>query len=134
MAHTLLVSCEQFNKLYGATLDPLIIIIILIYRIGPPPTPAPPTVKVLSSNSLSISWIPVWSFPVNSYTLEYTNTTTTDYIVTGNDTSVVLFRENISDIGECGRIEFRVQVLTDLGITDYSEVTVGRFAYGTLME
>ena len=93
--------------------------------VGPPAAPALPTVVPINYTSIVISWTPPWMYPINNYTVAYTTAASTGHIdVSGDTTSTILHKDSVD---ECEEIAIRVRASTDVGTTEYSNATIGRF-------
>ena len=90
----------------------------------------PPKIDVLNSTIMYVEWDPVWTHPVNQYTLiVYENATDTTTIYTTTDTSYIVSRYIVSV--DCSELEFSILAETDLGTTDKSAAAIKGFPKGT---
>ena len=88
-----------------------------------------PSVLLINSTAMNVSWLPIWQHPVNMYILVVNATDQTiDYFT--SDTFYIIHK-NIMD-KECTQLEFSVLAVTDLGRSENSIITAKGFPKGNM--
>ncbi len=97
-------------------------------HIGIPDPPEPPAVHNINSTSINVTWSPPWQAPVNYYVLNIvTNDADDTRNITVNGNSYIV---NRPDNFDCATYSFSVSASTDIGDTDFSELSFGNFSTG----
>ena len=103
------------------------------HQSAPPESPSPPTVRPHNYSSLSISWTPPWSHPVNYYTLFINSSNNNEtFSFTTTEINFDLMKES-HNFSTCEELYFSVAASTDVGLSERSNKSTYGFIKGNII-